>query len=127
MGGSVGSLCMFWLSEGKFRGALVGLLHGVAGIAVAVLFGFYIFYFIVGKDSYGIGPFLASIIPLGLTVIGSFKISRERINMHRDMSSDLKSSTLIEMMVSTSKFSSIGLLVGIAFAIAWFLITYGAA
>lgn len=46
------------------RTSIAGVCGGVAGVALAVLWGYGVFHFIVGPGSFTLAPFLASTLPL---------------------------------------------------------------
>jgi len=52
------------LTSVSLRVKIAGFLGGVAGVALAVAFGYAVFRFIAGPDAYTIGAFLASTTPL---------------------------------------------------------------
>ena len=54
------------------RTEVAGFIGGVAGVAFAVAFGYGVFRLVVGPDSFTVGAFLASTVPLLLHIWSDF-------------------------------------------------------
>ena len=52
----------------SLRTAVAGMIGGIAGVGLAVAFGFGVFRLLVGSNSFTLGPFLASTVPLLLPI-----------------------------------------------------------
>ena len=57
------AILLAWTSV-SLRTKIAGFIGGVAGVVLAVAFGFGVFHLLVGPSSFTIGPFLASTVPL---------------------------------------------------------------
>jgi len=69
--GILAALLLAW-TPNAFRTKVAGFCGGFGGIAFAVAFGFGIFHFLIGPDSFTIGAFLASTIPLLIPIRNDF-------------------------------------------------------
>lgn len=48
----------------SLRISIAGIVAGVSGVALAVVWGYGVFYFLAGPGSFTVAPFLASTVPL---------------------------------------------------------------
>ena len=56
-----------------FRVRIAGVFGGIAGALCAVAFGYGVFRWLVGPDSFTIGPFLASTLPLTIPIANDIR------------------------------------------------------
>lgn len=61
----------------SLRTKVAGVIGGVAGVALAVAFGYGVFRLLVGPDSFTLGAFLASTVPLLLPIRNDLLKSRQ--------------------------------------------------
>lgn len=120
------ALALSWTSQ-SFRTTIAGFVGGAAGVALAVAFGFWVFQFLVGEDSYGAGVFAASTVPL-LPPIGNDMRRARQVREAREQmldkvgeSSDAAALDRLRDVSSTGHGSSaVGEVAGLVAAIAWF-------
>lgn len=119
------ALALAWTSVG-LRTKVAGFLGGVGGVAIAVGFGFLIFTWIAGAESYTIGPFLATILPLFYPIVKDFA-QAQRVNEAREQMLATFKESRPESVSAMSDFSktahasgALGELLGVALACFWF-------
>src|SRR3989442_14060141 len=61
----------------SLRTKIAGVCGGVAGVALALVYGYSVFRLTVGPGSFTLGPFLASIVPLLLPIRNDFLHARQ--------------------------------------------------
>jgi hypothetical protein len=64
------------------RTKVSGFIGGVVGVALAVAFGYGVFRLLVGPDSYTVGAFIASTVPLLLPIRSDF-VQSQRVKAAR--------------------------------------------
>jgi hypothetical protein len=67
----------------SFRTTVAGIIGGIAGVALAVAFGYGVFRLLVGAGSFTLGPFLASTVPL-LIPIKNDLVQAQHVKEARD-------------------------------------------
>ena len=75
------ALLLAW-SPISLRTKVSGFIGGVAGVALAVAFGYGVFRLLIGPDSYTVGAFIASTVPLLLPIRSDF-LQSQRVNAAR--------------------------------------------
>lgn len=71
VGGFFVALLLPWTSA-SLRTIIANVCGSIAGVVCAVAFGYGIFRFVVGPDSFTLGVFLASILPLFIPIRNDF-------------------------------------------------------
>jgi len=120
------ALLLLWTSV-SLRTTIAGFIGGVAGVALAVAFGYGVFRILVGPDSFTIGAFLASTVPL-LIPIWNDSLQAMRVNVARQQMLDELRKTRDEDSVSavareaqtTHGSVVVGEIVGLALVAMWF-------
>lgn len=75
LGGFPVALLLAW-SPISLRTKVAGVVGGAAGVALAVAFGYGVFRLLVGPDSFTVGAFLASTVPLLVPIRRDFLQAR---------------------------------------------------
>jgi hypothetical protein len=97
-------LLLGWTSV-SVQTKIAGFVGGIAGVALAVVFGFGLFRLLVGPDSYTAGAFIASTAPLLLPIRTDF------LHSQRDK---------VAGKQTASGSGAIGEVAGLVLATAWF-------
>jgi len=71
LGGFPVAILLAW-SPISLRTKVAGVIGGVTGVVFAVAFGYGIFRFVVGPESFTFGAYLASTVPLFLPIRNDF-------------------------------------------------------
>lgn len=124
--GSPTALLLLWTSV-SLRTTIAGFIGGVAGVALAVAFGYGVFRILVGPDSFTIGAFLASTVPL-LIPIWNDSLQAMRVNVARQQMLDELRKTRDEDSVSAVAREAqtahgsvvVGEIVGLTLVAMWF-------
>ena len=120
------ALLLGWTSV-SLRTTISGFMGGVAGIALAVAFGYGVFSLLVGPSSFTVGPFLASTIPLLLPIRSDFlqsqrvKAARQQLlDTFRESRGENVASALTDETKTAHGSGVIGEIAGLVLAVAWF-------
>lgn len=100
----------------------VGRRVGVAGVAAAVAFAYFTFSILVGPESYGVLPFLASTIPLVIPILNDRAKAQQLSALERDMSPEVRAVTAPTTLAAW--YAVIGYYVGLFLAVFWFIVRY---
>ncbi len=76
LGGFSVALLLAWAPL-SWRTKVGGLCGGIAGVTLAVAFGYAIFRFVIGSGSFTVGAFLASTLPLLLPIRNDLRNARQ--------------------------------------------------
>ena len=112
------SLILFWLPD-RGRATLCALLGGVSGSVLAVGLAYAIFKWLVGPETFGIGPFLAAVLPLSIPIYNDYKKSRELAGIQSEAPASVAAFT--SPTTAASKAMVFGELAGIVVAAVLFL------
>ena len=120
------SLLLAWAPI-SLRTKVAGVIGGIAGVAFAVAFGYGIFRFVVGPDSFTVGAFLASTVPLLLPIRNDFlqsrrvKAARQRLleTIRESRSDDAVNDLALETETAHGS-GVVGEIAGLALATVWF-------
>jgi hypothetical protein len=120
------ALLLAWTSI-SLRTKICGFVGGVAGIALAVSFGYGVFRLLVGPDSYTLGVFVASIVPL-LVPIRNDCVQSQRVKAARqqllDTIRESRGEDVARALAGETETSHgsavVGEIAGLVLAIAWF-------
>jgi hypothetical protein len=126
LGGFPVALLLVWAPI-SLRTKVAGVCGGIAGVLLAVSFGYGIFHFVSGHESFTTGAFLASTLPLLLPIRNDFlqsmrvKAAREQLLGTVAESHDKHTVKAMTEATSTAHWGSVvGEIVGLALAAAWF-------
>lgn len=111
----------------SLRTKVAGVIGGVAGVAFAVAFGYGVFRLVVGPDSFTVGAFLASTVPLLLPIRSDFlqsrrvKAARQQLleTVRESRSDDAVNALAVETETAHGS-GIVGEIAGLVLATAWF-------
>lgn len=103
------------------RSTIVGFISCVGGVAAAVAFGWCVFSWVVGRGSFTILPFLASVLILSISVFKDFRHLRESAKTQADFRSSGQQEMADEIGNPWS--SVVGDVCGLIFVSAWFFLS----
>ena len=66
------------------RTTIAGFVSSVAGVAAAVAFGWFVFSWVEGPESFTLLPFFASVLLLTIAIVNDFRQSKQRAQMQAD-------------------------------------------
>ena len=120
------ALLLAW-SPISLRTMVSGFIGGVAGVALAVAFGYGIFRLLVGPASFTTGAFLAATVPLLLPIRSDFlqservKAARQQLldTVRESRGEDAASAMTVETETAHGS-GVVGEIVGLMLATAWF-------
>ena len=109
------------------RTTVAGFVGGFAGVALAVAFGYGVFRLLVGPDSFTVGAFLASTVPLLIPIRNDF-LQWQRVSVARqqmlDTISRSRSEDVVRALARESETSHgsavVGEIAGLVLATVWF-------
>lgn len=111
----------------SMRTNVAGVIGGVAGVAFAVAFGYGVFRLVVGPDSFTVGAFLASTVPLLLPIWNDFLQSRrvkaarqQLLDYFRESRGDDVVNALAVETETAHGSGVVGEIAGLVLATAWF-------
>jgi hypothetical protein len=111
----------------SIRTTVAGIIGGVAGVALAVGFGYGVFRILVGPESFTLGPFLASTVPLVLPIwndlVQSVRVKSARGQLLDTLRDAHDTDTVNAMAAETQSAhgsSVVGEIAGLALAAVWF-------
>jgi hypothetical protein len=111
------SFALIWTSV-QIRSAISGFICGIVYYIAPVAFGWLVFSWIVGEESFTFLPFLLSVLRLIITIPRNFRQTQTESKMKADLKNK-GSSFLAQQMGSTwSRF--IGEVTGLILATIWF-------
>jgi hypothetical protein len=119
------ALLLAWSSI-SLRTKVSGLVGGTAGVALAVAFGYGVFRLVVGPNSFTVGAFLASTVPLLYMVWRDFLHSRQVFAVRQQMLNAFseRGEDVVRAMARESETAHgsgvVGEIVGLVLATAWF-------
>lgn len=126
LGGFPIALCLAWAPI-SLRTKVAGVCGGVLGVAMAVAFGYGVFRLMAGPDSFSLGPFLASTLPLLLPIwndiVKSRQVKQARGQLLRTIaeSRDEVVTQALAAETATAHGSAVaGEIIGLALAVVWF-------
>lgn len=121
------AFALVWTSQ-SWRVVFAGIIGGTAGVVLSVVFGYYVFSWLVGPEYYGLGPFLASTLPLLITIWGKMKHFREVQNSRiqlLDTISKNQDDEVVERMADATASpilpNILGALMGLGWAVKWYM------
>ncbi|MEN3369852.1 MAG: hypothetical protein V7609_1995 [Verrucomicrobiota bacterium] len=106
----------------RLRTFVSGIVSGVAGVTAAVAFAYFTFFILVGPESYGVLPFLASTVPLVIPILNDRAKAQQLSALERDMSPEVRAVT--EPTTSAARYAVRGYYVGLFLAVFWFIVRY---
>ena len=120
------ALLLAWTSV-SVRTKISGFIGGVAGVALAVAFGYWVFRLLVGPHSYTTGVFIASTVPLLLPIRSDF-LQSQRVKIARqqllDTVRESRGEDVVGVMTDETETAHgsgvVGEVVGLVLATAWF-------
>ena len=111
----------------SFRTKVAGYICGVFGVLSSVAFGYGAFRLLLGSDSYSLGVFLASIVPLLPRILNDFQLAKNVSKSRQDMLNTLRKTrdrqtvTGLEIKSHTAHWSAVvGELTGVLAAVTWY-------
>lgn len=117
------ALLLAWTSV-ALRTKIAGFVGGVAGVALAVAFGFGVFRLLVGPGSFTVGPFLASTVPLFLPIRNDIRQAK-RVKAARqqliDSLGESAGGALTDETQTANGSDVVGEITGIILIAVWFL------
>jgi hypothetical protein len=120
------ALLLAWTSV-SLRTKIAGFIGGVAGVALAVAFGYGVFRLLVGPSSFTVGAFLASTVPLLLPIRSDFlqsqrvKAARQQLlDTFRESRGEDVAGALTDETETAHGSGVIGEIAGLVLAAAWF-------
>ena len=122
--GFVVSLLLAWLPD-MARAKVAGVLGGVAGVAFAVAGGYYVFSFLPGADSYGLGPFLASALPLLIAVMKDHARASQLGVAEAELPESVRA--VAAPATGAAHFAVLGYVIGLVAAFVWYFFLRNAA
>jgi hypothetical protein len=112
----------------SLRTTVAGIIGGVAGVALAVGFGYGVFRLLVGPNSFTLGPFLASTVPLLLPIWNDLVQSKRGKTARQqllDTLRDTRDADTVNAMTAETQTAHgsgvIGEIAGLVLAVVWFL------
>jgi hypothetical protein len=116
------ALLLAWTSV-SLRTKIAGFFGGVAGVALAVTFGFGVFRLLVGPSSFTVGPFLASTVPLFLPIRNDI-LQAKRVNAARrqllDSLDESAGGALTDVTQTANGSDVVGEITGIVLVAVWY-------
>jgi hypothetical protein len=116
------ALLLAWTSV-SLRTTISGFIGGVAGVTLAVAFGFGVFRLLVGPSSFTVGPFLASTVPLLLPIRNDF-LQAQRVKAARQQLLDTLGERAVSALTDETKTAHgsdvVGEITGIVLVAVWF-------
>lgn len=120
------ALALAWTSVGV-RTKISATSAGIAGVALAVAFGYGVFRFLVGPEAFTLGPFLASTLPLLMTIWDDWfqvrRVAVARDELLRGFAH--RGPEVVNLLAEETKFGHgslvVGEITGLLLAVAWFL------
>lgn len=111
----------------SIRTTVAGIIGGVAGVALAVGFGYGVFRILVGPESFTLGPFLASSVPLLLPIwndlVQSVRVMTARQQL-LDTLRDSRDTHTVNAMANETQTAHgsgvVGEIAGLVLAAVWF-------
>ena len=111
----------------SLRTQVSGVIGGVAGVAFAVVFGYGVFRFVVGPESFTVGAFVASTVPLLLPIRSDFlqsrrvKAARKQLfeTVRESRGDDVVNALAVETETAHGS-GVVGEIAGLVLATAWF-------
>jgi hypothetical protein len=118
-----------WASV-SLRTEVAGFLGGIAGVALAVAFGYGVFRILVGPDSYTLGAFVVSTLPL-LIPIWNDLLQWQRVNAARrpllDTIRESRADHVVGAITDSTETAHgsgfVGEIAGLALAAVWFFMS----
>lgn len=111
----------------SFRTTVAGIIGGIAGVVLAVAFGYGVFRLLVGPGSFTLGPFLASTGPLLLPIwndlVQSKRVKTERQQLLDTLRDSRDTDTVKAMAAETQTAHGsavVGEVAGLVLAARWF-------
>jgi hypothetical protein len=112
------ALALAWTSI-RVRVTIAGIAGGALGVVASVLVACVAFRWIAGPTAYGVGPFLASVVPLGGPILNDIRKAREidaaLASLPRSLPEDMRSGNALRHTVT-------GYFIGIAIVCAGFAV-----
>jgi len=122
------ALLLAWAPT-SLRTKIAGVVGGIAGVALAVAFGYGVFHFVVGPESFTVGAFIASTLPLILPIRNDYRQSRQVEIARQQLLENLQESRspeVVNMMTEethTAHSSNVvGQIAGLILATLWYFI-----
>ena len=120
------ALLLAWTSV-SLRTKISGFAEGVAGVALAVASGYGLFRLLVGPDSYTLGAFIASTVPLLVPIRNDFlqsqrvKVARQQLldTFRESLGEDLARALTDETETAHGS-GVVGAITGLVLVAAWF-------
>ena len=104
------------------RTKVCGVCGGVAGVTLAVAFGYGVFRLLAGPGSFSLGPFLASTVPLLLPIGNDFLAARRVAASRERLLGTFGKGGPMDSATQTGHGSGVvGEVVGLLLVMAWFL------
>ena len=116
------ALCLSWLPA-SIRAPTNGTLAGIAGVGTAITFGYFVFHFVVGPGSFGIGAFLASTVPLVIPILKDHKHARQLSAAELELPEGAQ--TIAAPTTDAARYSVVGYILGLVIATIWFFLLHG--
>jgi hypothetical protein len=117
---------LIWASV-SLRTKVSGFCSGITGVAVAVTCGYEIFRLVIGPESFTIGAFLASTLPLPLSIrkdlLASQRVKAARNQLLGGIAERSGEHAAVAMATETGNplgSTAVGKIVGLALAAIWF-------
>ncbi len=120
------ALALAWTSVGV-RTKIAATSAGIAGVALAVAFGYGVFRYLVGPGSFTLGPFLASTLPLLIPLWNDWLHSREVATAREELLRHFsdRGAEVVDSLVDNTKTGHgsmvVGEILGLFLASIWFL------
>ena len=111
LGGVIVAILSSWM-PGKSGAQLRGFIPGCVGTTIGISYGFVIFRLLVGADSFGIFPFLATILPLSIRISNNYDVYRKFKEKEGD-ETDVGLKSEISIVTTGASMMVLGELVGI--------------
>lgn len=104
----------------RLRVAIAGTLGGIGGVFSAVGFGYLVFFLLAGSESYGIGAFVASTLPLLIPITNDGRKASEVAEAASRLPAGLEDEAA--GMTGSIRFSVRGYWIGLILAAVWLIV-----
>ena len=113
------ALCLAWAPM-KLRVGIAGTLGGIAGVFAAVGFGYLVFFLLPGRESYGLGAFIASTLPLAIPIVNDKMKARQLASAANQLPEGLEEEAA--GMTGAPLSAVRGYWIGLILAAVWFIV-----
>lgn len=102
------------------RSTIAGVIAGIGGVIAAVAFGWCVFYWVVGPDTFTLFPFLAAVLILTISIKKDVQLAQQQAQTRSDFNASDKQFLANEIGNPWSPV--IGNVCGLVLAVLWFVL-----